>query len=57
VERRLDPARIALTASLLVLAVIWLLPIAWVVSTSLKTAPDIVKLPPEWIPWPATGAH
>jgi multiple sugar transport system permease protein len=55
--RRLDLQRVALTASLLILAVVWLLPIAWVVVTSLKVTADIVRVPPEWIPWPATGAH
>jgi multiple sugar transport system permease protein len=48
---------VALTVALLALAVLWLSPIAWVVVTSLKPAPDIIRLPPEWIPWPPTGAH
>ena len=33
------------------------LPVAWVVVTSLKPSADIIRLPPEWIPWPATLAH
>jgi multiple sugar transport system permease protein len=53
----LDRQRWALTAALLALAVLWLSPIAWVVVTSLKPSEDIIRLPPEWIPWPATGAH
>jgi multiple sugar transport system permease protein len=57
VRRRLDIPSLLLTASLLALAVIWLLPIVWVVVTSLKMTADIVRVPPEWIPWPATGAH
>jgi multiple sugar transport system permease protein len=48
---------VALTVALLALAVLWLSPIAWVVVTSLKPAPDIIRLPPEWIPWPPTGDH
>jgi multiple sugar transport system permease protein len=52
-----DRSSVALTVALLVLAVLWLSPIAWVVVTSLKPAPDIIRLPPEWIPWPPTGAH
>ena len=52
-----DRQRWALTAALLALAVLWLSPIAWVVVTSLKPSEDIIRLPPEWIPWPATGAH
>ena len=55
--RALDRSSVALTVALLVLAVLWLSPIAWVVVTSLKPAPDIIRLPPEWIPWPPTGAH
>jgi multiple sugar transport system permease protein len=55
--RPLDRQRWALTAALLALAVLWLAPIAWVVVTSLKPSENIVRLPPEWIPWPATGAH
>jgi multiple sugar transport system permease protein len=52
-----DRSSVALTVALLALAVLWLSPIAWVVVTSLKPAPDIIRLPPEWIPWPPTGAH
>ena len=55
--RRLDSQRWALTIALLALAVLWLAPIAWVVVTSLKPSDRIIRLPPEWIPWPATGAH
>jgi multiple sugar transport system permease protein len=53
----LDRERWALTAALLALAVLWLSPIAWVVATSLKPSADIIRLPPEWIPWPATLTH
>jgi multiple sugar transport system permease protein len=55
--RTLDRQRWALTAALLALAVLWLSPIAWVVVTSLKPSENIIRLPPEWVPWPATGAH
>ena len=55
--RRVDLSRLALTVSLLVLAVVWLMPSVWVVVTSLKVTAEIVKVPPEWIPWPMTGAH
>lgn len=57
IARPVDRSSVALTVALLVLAVLWLSPIAWVVVTSLKPAPDIIRLPPEWIPWPPTGAH
>jgi multiple sugar transport system permease protein len=55
--RRLDRHAVALTLALSVLAVVWLLPIVWVLVTSLKVTADIVKLPPEWLPWPVTGEH
>ena len=29
----------------------------WVLVTSLKLTANIVRLPPEWIPWPATAGH
>lgn len=38
-------------------AVFWLLPALWVLVTSLKPTPDIIRVPPEWIPWPITGEH
>jgi multiple sugar transport system permease protein len=57
VGRRVDGHWLLLTGSLLALGVLWLLPIVWVVVTSLKMSADIVRVPPEWIPWPATLAH
>jgi multiple sugar transport system permease protein len=55
--RLMDRQGWALTLALLALAVLWLSPIAWVVVTSLKPSADIIRLPPEWIPWPATLTH
>jgi multiple sugar transport system permease protein len=46
-----------LTAVMAAAAVVWLLPVIWVVVTSLKPAPDIIRVPPEWIPWNMTGEH
>jgi len=46
-----------LTGILVACAVLWLLPALWVFVTSLKLTQNIVRLPPEWIPWPATLAH
>ncbi len=42
---------------MVVLAGLWLAPALWVVVTSLKPTPDIIRTPPEWIPWPATLEH
>jgi multiple sugar transport system permease protein len=49
--------RVALAGALLVLAMMWLLPAVWMAVTSLKPTENIVRVPPEWIPWPATLAH
>ena len=38
-------------------AVFWLLPVIWVVVNSVKLTPNIIRLPPEWIPWPITAEH
>src|SRR5215467_7286938 len=46
-----------LTAVMVACAVLWLLPAVWVLVTSLKPSANIIKLPPEWIPRPATLAH
>jgi multiple sugar transport system permease protein len=46
-----------LTCIMVACAVLWLLPAVWVFVTSLKLTQNIVRLPPEWIPWPATLAH
>ena len=35
-----------------VLAIVFLIPFLWMVSTSLKTQPDLVRIPPRWIPDP-----
>lgn len=55
--RRAGMRRAVLTAAMLAVAVLWLAPAIWVVVTSLKHTPDIIRLPPQWIPWPATMEH
>jgi multiple sugar transport system permease protein len=49
--------RLLVTAIMVVLAIAWLLPAVWVLVTSLKLTENIVRVPPEWIPWPVTIAH
>ena len=49
--------RLLITAILVVMAIAWLLPTVWVLVTSLKLTENIVRVPPEWIPWPVTIAH
>ena len=55
--RRAVVRRGVLTAAMLAVAVLWLSPAVWVLVTSLKLTPDIIRLPPQWIPWPATLEH
>jgi multiple sugar transport system permease protein len=57
VPRRVDIESWALTGALLALAVLWLLPVVWMVVTSLKLPENIVRVPPEWIPLPPTLEH
>jgi multiple sugar transport system permease protein len=57
VPRRRDPQGLLLAAALGALAVLWLLPVVWVVVTSLKPTANIIRVPPEWIPWPVTLEH
>ena len=54
---KIDVSRVILTVALSALAALWLVPALWVLITSLKPSPDIVRLPPEWIPWPPTLEH
>lgn len=42
--------RVILYASLIVLSAIMIIPFIWMLSTSLKTQYDAVKIPPVWIP-------
>jgi multiple sugar transport system permease protein len=54
----LSPARSAAAhAALIVLSVIFLVPLLWLVTSSLKTDDQIFKFPPEWIPAPLTFAN
>jgi len=57
VPRRRDAQGLLLAAALGALAVLWLLPVVWVVVTSLKPTANIIRVPPEWVPWPATLEH
>jgi multiple sugar transport system permease protein len=49
--------RACLTGLIVLVAIAWLLPAVWVLVTSLKLTENIVRVPPEWIPWPVTIAH
>jgi multiple sugar transport system permease protein len=46
-----------LTAALLALAVLWLIPLVWIVLTAVKTEPEIIQLPIRWLPSEVTFAN
>lgn len=49
---------VALTHGALILcSVVFLVPLYWLVSSSLKTDTQIHAWPPVWLPWPLTGEH
>ena len=48
--RRLSVGTMALTGGLLVLAVLWLVPLIWILMTSLKPEPEIIRLPVHVLP-------
>jgi multiple sugar transport system permease protein len=49
--------RVLVTGLFLVVAAVWLAPAFWVLATSLKLSENIVRVPPEWIPYPVTLRH
>ena len=44
--------RVALYAALLFFSVLFLFPLAWMISTALKDIRDVNSAQPVWIPWP-----
>jgi len=50
--RRFDPAQLAVYVALIALAALFVAPFIWMVSTSLKTGPSSVAVPPVWFPDP-----
>jgi multiple sugar transport system permease protein len=54
-RRRPRPALIVVWAALIALTAIFLLPMAWMVSTSFKTVNGATSIPPAWWPHPLTA--
>ncbi|MGH2512458.1 MAG: carbohydrate ABC transporter permease, partial [Candidatus Limnocylindrales bacterium] len=44
--------RLAVYAALIVLSLVFIAPFIWMISTSLKTGPNSIAVPPQWIPDP-----
>src|SRR5271157_3854942 len=48
------PAAVASQVALIFLSAVFLLPLVWLILSSLKTDAQIFKFPPEWLPNPLT---
>lgn len=46
-----------LVAALVTLAMLWLVPLAWIFLTALKPEPEIIRLPIRWLPSQVTFSH
>jgi multiple sugar transport system permease protein len=49
--------QLVMAGLMVAVAALWLLPAVWVLVTSLKHTENIIRMPPEWIPWPPTLTH
>ena len=47
---RVSPGAVLGVLGLAALAAVWLLPLMWIAATSLKPAPEIIRLPIRWLP-------
>ena len=52
---RISTGRVLAALGLALLAAVWLLPLLWITLTSLKPAPEIIRLPIRWLPAHATA--
>jgi multiple sugar transport system permease protein len=55
--RRMSYGTMALTGGLLLLAALWLLPLAWIITTAVKPEPEIIRLPVHMFPVEITLAN
>ena len=56
-RRRQDARQVAIHLVLLTGAVVFAVPFAWLISTSLKVETKLMVIPPEWIPRPAVWGN
>ena len=52
-----DFSQIAIQTILSIIAITWVLPLVWMVSTSLKVDAQVMRFPPIWIPHPIDWAN
>ncbi len=62
VGKRFDPSRIpygrfAVYGALVFLSMVFIAPFVWMISTSLKTGPSSIAIPPQWIPDPVVWSN
>lgn len=56
-RRTLKPVTIGASLALILLSAIFMVPMLWLIGSSLKNDAQILKFPPEWIPNPLTFAN
>ena len=49
-DRRSAPANVLINIGTVVIGLVWLVPFLWMLSTALKTKPEIFQFPPQWLP-------
>ena len=49
-DRRIRVSQVVRFTVLVVLSVAWLLPILWLLATSIKPENQIIQIPPRWLP-------
>ncbi len=56
-RRRIPYGRFAVYAALMALSIVFIAPFVWMISTSLKTGPSSIAIPPQWIPDPIVWSN
>ena len=57
IQRGIPLGRIAVYVALVALSLVFIAPFAWMISTSLKTGPSSIAIPPQWIPDPVVWSN
>lgn len=56
-RRRIPYGRFAVYAALVALSIVFIAPFVWMISTSVKTGPSSIAIPPQWIPDPIVWSN
>lgn len=57
IRKRVNPAQTVLLLVLVAMALIWLLPLVWILMTAIKPEPEIIQIPIRWLPSKITLQH